>query len=70
MDSSTLHQAEPSDMPTLRDVRKEFPQFAIWHERVYERSRFIARARDLGTSPHTVVTPDLGELRDALAGRR
>lgn len=57
-----------ADSLTLRQVRRQFPQFAIWHERVHERSRFIARARDLGTSPHTVITGDLREMHDALAG--
>jgi hypothetical protein len=53
----------------LRQVRTEFPGFAIWHERAYERSRYVARARVLGTRPHTVITGDLGELRDTLAGQ-
>lgn len=32
-----------------------------------DRIRYVARARDLSTSLHTVVTDDLAELRTALA---
>jgi len=58
-----------TDLPTLRQIRSEFPGFEIWREVAVDRTRFIAQARDLDTSPHTVVTADLGELRDALAGQ-
>jgi hypothetical protein len=59
---------EPTAKLTLRQVRREFPQFEIWREAVLDRPRFIARAQGLGIRPHTVVTADLAELRDALAG--
>lgn len=55
--------------PTLRQVRRQFPQFAIWREVSLDRCRYIARALDLGTNPHTVITDDLAELRDALSGK-
>jgi S-adenosyl methyltransferase len=55
--------------PTLRQVRQQFPQFDIWREVAVDRTRFIARARDLGTSPHTVITGDLAEMWDTLAGQ-
>jgi hypothetical protein len=55
--------------PSLRQVRTEFPEFDIWQEKVLDRLRFVAQARDLATSPYTVVTGDLAELWDALAGR-
>jgi O-methyltransferase involved in polyketide biosynthesis len=65
----------PSDeMPTsgegLAVLRAEFPEFKIWEEFVPGRSRYVARGLHEGVGPHTVVTPDLGELRAALqAGR-
>jgi hypothetical protein len=59
----------PANLPTLRQVRREFPQFEIWREAAPDRARYIARARDLRLNPHTVVTADLAELRDALAGK-
>jgi hypothetical protein len=59
----------PGDAPTLRQIREQYPQFVIWREAALDRARFIARARELGTSPHTVITADLSELRDALAGQ-
>jgi S-adenosyl methyltransferase len=65
----SLSDTTPSDQPSLRQVRSEFPGFEIWRESAVDRARFVARARDLGTSPHTVITGDLGELRDALAGQ-
>ncbi len=37
----------PSDLPSLRQVRSEFPGFEIWREVAVDRTRFIARARDL-----------------------
>lgn len=63
------------DLTVLRD---EFPAYWIWREVTPGRSRYVARSRHQGLNPHTVVTPDLGELRDALqpeqdpeaAGRR
>jgi hypothetical protein len=51
------------DLTVLRD---EFPAYWIWREETPGRSRYIARSRHQGLNPHTVVTPDLGELRDAL----
>lgn len=56
----------PPDTPTLSQVSQQFPQFAIWCEAALDRPRFVAKARELGTSPHTLVTADLEELRDAL----
>jgi S-adenosyl methyltransferase len=58
----------PADSPSLRQIRREFPGFDIWQEAALDRTRFIAQARDLDTNPHTVITGDLAELRDALAG--
>jgi hypothetical protein len=56
------------DNPGLLTLRADFPQFRIWAETLGRRTRYIARRLDPGTRPHTVVTPDLDELRAALSG--
>ena len=56
------------DPAKLASTVHEFPQFRIWREITTDREpRFVARRRHPGVSPHTVVTPDLAELRAALA---
>lgn len=56
------------DPAKLASTVHEFPQFRIWREITANREpRFVARRRHPGVSPHTVVTPDLAELRTALA---
>jgi hypothetical protein len=50
----------------LAGLCREFPGFRIWREITGDRTRYIARSLHTGTSPHTVVTDDLGELRDVL----
>ncbi len=47
-------------------LRADFPGFKIWEECLPGRSRYVARSLREGVRPHTVVTPDLGELRAAL----
>jgi hypothetical protein len=56
----------PTDL-TLAALRREFPGYWLWMEIVCGRYRFVARRRNPGTGPHTVVTSDLAELRAALA---
>lgn len=54
----------------LAMLRADFPGHLIGEESIMGRVRYVARRRWEGTQPHTVVTPDLGELRAALeAGR-
>jgi hypothetical protein len=54
----------------LAMLRADFPGHLIGEENILGRVRYVARRRWEGTQPHTVVTPDLGELRTALeAGR-
>jgi S-adenosyl methyltransferase len=69
MPSHSREATAPGDAPTLQQIRSEFPGFEIWRETAVDRTRFIARARNLATSPHTVITGDLAELRDTLAGQ-
>ena len=50
----------------LAELRAEFPTHLIGTESITGRVRYVARRRWEGAQPHTVVTPDLGELRAAL----
>jgi hypothetical protein len=59
--------AQPDPLPPLC---AEFPDFCIWREITGDRTRYIARSLHHGTSPHTVVTDDLGELTDLLREAR
>jgi len=65
-------QGRPEAMPPdpLPTLCAEFPGFRIWREITGDRARYIARSLHAGTSPHTVVTDDLGELRDMLRAAR
>jgi hypothetical protein len=54
----------------LAALRVEFPGHWICRESIVGRVRYVARSRQQGVRPHTVVTSDVGELRAALeAGR-
>jgi len=55
------------DEATLAALQEDFPGFYITLEPTGTGPRYIARSRDLGGSPHTLVTPDPGELRATLA---
>ena len=61
-------------MPTLSDdltvLRAEFPAYKIWQEHTPGRARYVARSLRDGLNPHTVVTSDLAELRNALEPAR
>ncbi len=50
----------------LTVLREEFPAYRIWREETPGRSRYVARSRHRGLQPHTVVTAEIGELREAL----
>jgi len=50
----------------LTVLREEFPAYRIWREITPGRSRYVARSRHQGLRPHTVVTAELNELREAL----
>jgi hypothetical protein len=54
---------QPDDLPVLR---QRFPGYDIWRETRGEHTRYVARRRDPGLSPHTVVTADPDELCSAL----
>jgi hypothetical protein len=51
----------------LSVLQAEFPGFRIWQEQMSPgRTRYVACSRRQGINPHTVITADIGELRDAL----
>lgn len=50
----------------LTVVQADFPAYQIWQEQGRGQPRFVARSRYWRLNPHTVVTPDLAELRNAL----
>jgi hypothetical protein len=54
----------------LARLCRDFPDFRIWRETTGDRTRYIARSPHLGTSPHTVVTDNLDELREMLRNAR
>jgi S-adenosyl methyltransferase len=51
----------------LSVLQAEFPGFRIWQEQMSQgRTRYVACSRRQGVNPHTVITADIGELREAL----
>lgn len=54
--------------PELEKLQAEFPGYRIWREVTGEHIRLVAVARTHGASPHTLVTADEAELRNALHG--
>ena len=50
----------------LTELETDFPDFRIWCEITGERVRFVAQSLAAGTRPHTLVSPDLTELRAGL----
>ncbi len=58
---------QQTDEDPVRGIQRDFPQYQIWREMAGAREpRYIAQARSLGATLHMVMTPDLGELRNAL----
>jgi hypothetical protein len=58
---------EREALAELAQLRAEFPGHLIGTETIAGRGvRYLARARQPNAHPHTVLTPDLGELRAAL----
>jgi len=51
----------------LVKLRQDIPDFRIWREMIGDRARYIVRSMRPGISPHTLVTADLGELREVLS---
>ncbi len=51
-------------------MQREFPGHRIWREIIPGRTVYVARSQHPAARPHTVVTPDLRELRAALTDAR
>jgi hypothetical protein len=51
----------------IADLQQDFPSYRIWQEPMGAQIRLVAVRRNPGTSPHTLVTTDVAELRTALA---
>jgi hypothetical protein len=51
----------------LASLQASFPQFQIWREIIHDRARYVAQHLTPETHPHTVVTPDLDEVRATLS---
>ena len=64
------HEDQLTRQEELAELQDEFPGFRIWREVTGEHVRLIAVRRRRGTSPHTVVTADLAELRAVLTGHQ
>ena len=64
MSQAEEHRARQRE---LADLQQDFPGYRIWQEPMGDRIRLVAVRRKPGTSPHTLVTTDLSELRAALA---
>jgi hypothetical protein len=67
MQPASANDAEADELARLRVA---LPAFRIWREDACGRVRYIARSQHAGLNPHTVVTDDLDELREALANAR
>lgn len=67
-----MDQKEGRADAELTNLRAEYPGHWIGRETIVGRGvRYLARACQQDAHPHTVLTPDLSELRAALeAGRR
>ena len=50
----------------LAVLRTEFPAYEVWREEIPGRVRYVARSRTPGVNPHTLITADVEELREAL----
>ena len=48
-------------------LQREFPGYRIWQESHGERRRYVACRIGASSRPHSVVTADPDELRDALS---
>jgi hypothetical protein len=68
-DGSAAAPAHDAGEGELGRLQADFPQFLIWREAIAGRRRYVARRLAPGTRPHTLVSPDPGELRAALAQR-
>jgi len=51
----------------IADLQQDFPGYRVWQEAMGDRIQLVAVRRKAATSPHTLVTTDVAELRATLA---
>ena len=66
-DSRPAATDEAAVAAELQQLREDFPRYAIGVVTAYDRMRYLGQRRQPGPGPHTVLTDDLAELRDALS---
>ena len=54
----------------LKRLRADFPAYSIGVVTTWDRIRYLGQRRQPGPGPHTVLTDDLAELRDALGAQK
>ena len=65
--SSTLApELSAEDNEALMKMQRDFPGHRIWREIIPGRTVYVARSQHPAARPHTIVTPDLRELRATL----
>ena len=64
--SDASRGVRPVSEEDLAVLQADYPGYRIWREITPGRDRYVVRSLLPGLSPHTVVTDDLGELRDLL----
>lgn len=70
MNAHSVPSPDPDDSPTLRDLNRQFPQFAIWREVMPDRTRYNAKRVASGSGLHSVITADMDEMRAILTQAR
>jgi hypothetical protein len=58
---------DPATAAIVASLRADFPAYEITPEATPARIRYAARRLRPGPGPHTVITADPGELREALS---
>jgi O-methyltransferase involved in polyketide biosynthesis len=67
IDQAGLHSQAPAVTPDpILALQHQFPRYRISQEAICDRVRYVARSREHGLRPHTVISDDLEELRAAL----
>jgi hypothetical protein len=59
-----------AEQATLRDLCREFPQFAVWCEVMPGRTRVNAQRIGFAPGLHSVITVEVDELRATLTRAR
>lgn len=63
-------QPPSPDLGKLAVRASEYPGYRIWSETIRDRTRYIARSRDLTIHPYVLITDNLDEIWTELAAAR